>query len=366
MASPCDCSTSQPRIGGRAAETARAPGAVINTANKVHVTIIAERSVFLRKDLALFRAGATKHFHEQWCELTSDRFILQAVAGTSLEFESLPVQTTKPKPLSFSKHDFDIVDKIVQEFLILGIIEETVHTSDEFVSNVFIRNKKDGSHRLISNLVVLNTFIEYHHFKMDTIETVINLLRPGCFMTSIDLAKAYFSIPVAVDDRRFLKFQWKNDMYQFTVLPNGLSSAPRIFTKIIKPVYAHLRQLGHLACGYIDDSIVMEQSADSCRDSIMFTEKLFRSLGFSINYAKSEFTPVQVIEHLGFVLNSVNMTVTLPENKKAKLISKCLQVLHDNTCTIRSVAELIGLIVSSFTGSDFGRLHFRQLELDKI
>ena len=46
--------------------------------------------------------------------------------------------------------------------------------------------------------------------------------------------------------------------------------------------------------------------------------------------------------------------------------NKCRQVLADNGLTIRSVAELIGLIVSSFTGADYGRLHFRQLEADKV
>ena len=118
------------------------------------------------------------------------------------------------------------------------MIERTINTNDDFVSNVFIRNKKNGSHRLILNLINLNTFIEYHHFKMDTIETVINLMRPNCFIGSIDLANAYFLIPVAIEHRRFLKFEWKHQMYQFKVMPNGLSSAPRLFTKILKPISA--------------------------------------------------------------------------------------------------------------------------------
>ena len=34
----------------------------------------------------------------------------------------------------------------------------------------------------------------YHHFKMDTLETAIKLMRPGCYMTSIDFKDAYYSI----------------------------------------------------------------------------------------------------------------------------------------------------------------------------
>ena len=40
-----------------------------------------------------------------------------------------------------------------------------------------------------------------------------------------------------------------------------------VFTKVLKPVYAHLRQLGHIAAGYIDDSFIMALSYDSCIDS---------------------------------------------------------------------------------------------------
>ena len=317
-------------------------------------------------DRHVYKAAGTKDCHKQWCSLTSDSYILQTVAGTLLEFEAVPVQMSRPRPLPFAKYEVDIIDKIVDNFLASGMIERTINTNDDFVSNVFIRNKKNGSHRLILNLINLNTFIEYHHFKMDTIETVINLMRPNCFMGSIDLANAYFSIPVAIEHRRFLKFEWKHQMYQFQVLPNGLSSAPRLFTKILKPVYAHLRLLGHLACGYIDDSIFMAQTFDSCQDSIRYADSLFRSIGFYINYDKSKLKPMQEIEHLGFVLNSTRMTVTLTEAKKVKLVNKCTQVLADNGRTIRSVAELIGLIVSSFTGAEYGRLHFRQLEADKV
>ena len=41
---------------------------------------------------------------------------------------------------------------------------------------------------------------------MDTIENVIKLMRPDCYMASLDLTKAYFSVPIAQDFRCFLKF----------------------------------------------------------------------------------------------------------------------------------------------------------------
>jgi hypothetical protein len=55
-------------------------------------------------------------------------------------------------------------------------------------------------------------------------------------MTSIDLKDAYYSIPVAAEDQKYLKFIWREKLYVFTSLPMGLTSSPRIFTKVLKPV----------------------------------------------------------------------------------------------------------------------------------
>ncbi|CAB3991521.1 Hypothetical predicted protein, partial [Paramuricea clavata] len=60
------------------------------------------------------------------------------------------------------------------------------------------------------------------------------------------------------------------------------------------------------------------------------------------------------------------MTVTLTPDKKAKLIRLCQKFLRPNTLfTIRQVASLIGSLVSSFPGVEFGPLHYRHIEADK-
>ena len=281
------------------------------------------------------RAGAIRDKYDIWQTLTTDPFILQTITGVKLEFEETPRQTDSPRPITFSDYEFDIIDQQIKEFLQLGIVEEAVHAQEEFVSNVFSRHKRNGSSRLILNLIHLNKCIQYHHFKMDTIEAVMKLMRLNCFMASIDLTNAYFSIPVAEEHRCFLRFVWLDKLYQFTVLPNGLSSAPRIFTKILKPLFAHLRQLGHITCGYIDDSFIMGDSYDTCLASIRATHDLFKALGFCVNYDKSVLRPTRQIEHLGFILNSVNMTVSLTSGKKANLICKCRQVIQDPKPSIR-------------------------------
>ena len=80
---------------------------------------------------------------------------------------------------------------------------------------------------------------------MTTLESVLDLVTPNCYMARIDLKDAYFAIPIAVDHRKYLCFKKDEKLYQFCYLPFGLASAPRIFTKIIKPALSILRDMRH-------------------------------------------------------------------------------------------------------------------------
>ena len=115
---------------------------------------------------AQFQAGDTRLHHEEWKCLTSDRFILQTVAGATLEFDANPVQLSQPRTIKFSDYEFNGIDNQITNFLKSGIIERATHCNGEFVSNIFARDKKDGSLRVILNLIDLNQFITYHHFKI--------------------------------------------------------------------------------------------------------------------------------------------------------------------------------------------------------
>ena len=58
------------------------------------------------------------------------------------------------------------------------------------------------------------------------------ILKEGHWATSIDLTDAYLHIPIHVKSRKFLRFAFQGTVYQFTVLPFGLSSAPYVFTRM--------------------------------------------------------------------------------------------------------------------------------------
>ena len=88
---------------------------------------------------------------------------------------------------------------------------------------------------------------------MNSLTVVTDLMTQGCYMESVDKKDACYTVPIATEHQKFLKFRWQDKLYQYNCLPNGLASAPRIFTKLLKPVFNLLRQKGWLSSSYIDD-----------------------------------------------------------------------------------------------------------------
>ena len=314
-----------------------------------------------------FSAGRLKDHVGGWKSLTSDPIILDAIKHYHIEFgEDLPFQFFQPKQMHFSLSERAIINEEIAKLLNKGVVEPTHCEEGDFTSTIFVRPKKDGTYRMILNLKTLNEFVSYYHFKMDNIQTALKLMRRGCFMASVDLKDAYYSVPIATEDRKYLKFEWQGSYFQYTCLPNGLACAPRLFTKILKPVYSHIRSLGHICMGHIDDSLLLGYNYSACAKNIQDTVDVFIKLGFVIHPEKSVLVPSQQLEFLGFLLNSVNMTIRLPPIKAERVRLACQSLLHKSKMSIREVAQVIGLIVSSFPGVQFGELYYRNLEKDKI
>ena len=187
-------------------------------------------------------AGRLRDYLTQWKGLTSGPIILQYVAGVKIEFKGdiLPQQSAR-RPSLFNAKEQTIVHSEIDKLITKGVIVPSSPEIGDFVSTILLRPKKDGTHRTILNLKQFNEFVEYHHFKMDTLETAFNMIKPGCYMASVDLKDGYYTVPIDPGHQKFLKFWFDGKYFQYTCLPNRLASALPVFTKLLKPVYSALR-----------------------------------------------------------------------------------------------------------------------------
>ena len=62
---------------------------------------------------------------------------------------------------------------------------------------------------MILNLKALNQYVEYNHFKMETIWIAVSMMKPGCYMAIIDIKDAYYCVPINKVHQKYLKFKWK-------------------------------------------------------------------------------------------------------------------------------------------------------------
>ena len=199
---------------------------------------------------------------------------------------------------------------------------------------------------------------------MESLQNVLELIRPGVYMASVDLKDAFYLVPVHKNHQAYLTF-FVEEYLKFVCMPNRYGPAMRIFTKISKIQFSILREKGFLSVVYVDDSYLQGDDYEDCFSNVLNTIEILRSLGFTIHPEKSKFIPTQCITLLGFILNSVQMTITLTLEKKEKILNLCHDILKEDVVTIRFLSKLIGNLVAAFPAVTLGPFYYRALEMDK-
>ena len=236
---------------------------------------------------------------------------------------------------------------------------------DQFVSRIFEVPKKSGGHRLILDLSDLNHFIKKVHFKMEGLETISSLICPNDFLASLDCQDAFLTIAMHPDCYRFLCFDFEGVRYCFVALVFGLTCAPRIFSKLLKVPLSFLRLKGVKNSAWLDDILLVASSHSELSRNISLSKSLLESLGFIIKISKSNLSPSQSLQHVGFLWDTVNYAVSIPHDKVIGLKNLCSSALR-HPPSLRFLARIIGTIDSFKFGCPIAPLHYRSLQQDLI
>jgi len=177
---------------------------------------------------------------------------------------------------------------------------------------------------------------------------------------------AYLLLPIHQEDRKFLRFRFREQLFQFRVLPLGLASAPYIFTKIIKPALHFLREKGFLSVVYLGDFILIAPTYDLCIKNVTSTKNLLSSLGFITNKHKSKLTPAKSCKFLGFIIDTEYFAILIPADRRNSLLQMTLAIPNNKRCKIREVASYISSLTSVCPAVQYDILHTKILEREKI
>ena len=109
-------------------------------------------------------------------------------------------------------------------------------SSPGYYSRLLFTPKVTGGWQPVIDLSCLSRAVAVSHFHMETAQSILQSLRPGDWMVSLDLEDAYLQVPVQPSSRRYLRFCVGDSVLQFRSLCFGLSTAPQAFTRVMAPI----------------------------------------------------------------------------------------------------------------------------------
>ena len=286
--------------------------------------------------------------------------------GYYLPFLSTPPLSVTPIPMpSYSPTSIKgaALEQVTLGFIVKGAVELAPLPSPGFYSRLFVVWKTSGSWRPVIDLSHLNRFVDVSHFQMETIQSALLSVRQGDWMASIDLKEAYLQVPVHPDSRHFLRFVFRDRVFQFKALCFGLSTAPQVFTRVMAPVSAILHSLGIHMRRYLDDWLVQSSSQASLLRDLQTVLQLCHELGIVVNPQKSNLVPSQVVQYLGVVIDAKTFRASPSQERISKLLSTAEEFQSSASPPASlwlSLLVVLSLLAHLVPG---GRLRMRSLQI---
>ncbi|CAH8583497.1 unnamed protein product [Dicrocoelium dendriticum] len=212
-----------------------------------------------------------------------------------LKKDAKPFSISQPRPIPLAKRT--MVEKAIQEMISNDLIEPV--NCSEWVHPMVTVLKKDGTVRICNDLKALNSQIVVEKFVLPTVDELLVKITGARFFSKLDLRKAFFHMPLTPESRPLTAFLTSSGLFQYKVLPMGLSSAPAAWQKFMNHSLADLP--GQIA--YMDDICVFGKSRDEHDSRLRAVLQRLESLDLRLNLEKCIFCATDV-EFLGYVLSA--------------------------------------------------------------
>lgn len=310
-----------------------------------------------------FRAGQGFANKEAWLDLVGSNQELRGYIerGGYSEFmrdwqSRVPVTRRANNPNIEPHHDF--VRSAIADLLKVGGVEEVTHLQHDVnevrvIAPLTIAEQGGGKLRLCWNGRPTNVGLDAQHFKMEHVSTIARMLRAGDLLMTVDLKAGYHQFPVTSWFRKFLCFEFEGAVYRWCVMPFGLSTAPRAFSKLTRALLKKWRSQGVRCSNYIDDFIFAVRPDEVAKVRAMVLQD-FADLGLYISLDKSCLHPGTMAEYLGVLVCTVPVPhLRMPRSKVVKLRDSLRRILQkteaacDATSNVRSDINICDVDISA-------------------
>ena len=317
--------------------------------------------------------GRLQRFASEWETVTSDPWVLSVVrGGYRLEFTASPPPfwgikaTTVPREPAKRAALLQEVEALIRKNAVVAISgpRRVGHYSSFFLTP---KKADPGMNqckwRPIINLKPLNFFISPQPFRMETLAAILQVLGPGYWGVTLDLKDAYLHVPIHPSSRQWLRFAIQEQAFEFRVLPFGLTSSPRVFTRIVKTIAEFLRPKGFTLFIYLDDFLIVNRCHAVLQRDVRDICALLHRLGFVINWAKSNLVPSQQVQFLGSNLD-LRSGIVRPTSQRVLDVVNCAALIYSRKLVeARLILRLLGLMASLVDNVPLCRLRMRLVQL---
>ena len=240
---------------------------------------------------------------------------------------------------------------------------EPAPSSPGYYSRLFVTPKVIGGWRPVIDLSRLNRSVLVSHFHMETAQSILQSLRPGDWMVSLDLQDAYLQVPVHPSSRHYLRFCVGDSVLQFRALCSGLSTAPQVFTSVIAPISSIMHCYGFWILRYLDNWLVLGslfRERVRARDFLLW---LCQDLGVQVNLGKSSLTPSQTHYYLEMRLQTRPLRVFPTPKRVLKPSSMLLKFVSCRQQPLLHWRQLLAVMSSLSSIVPGPHLRMRSLQL---
>lgn len=167
---------------------------------------------------------------------------------------------SKPYPVPI--HLREKLDREIDAMLDAGLI---IPSTGPFASPLVLVAKPDKSIRVCVNYKALNSISQFDPEPMNSADDIFDKLGGSKYLSKFDMSKGYYAVKLTKDSQKFSTFTTSSrGLFQFTVMPFGLSSAPATFNRIMRKLLQDTSNLD----SYLDDVLTHTGGWKSHTDAI--------------------------------------------------------------------------------------------------